>query len=61
MLCSEKEMMNLILSTANNDERIRAVIMNRSRTNHFNFECPYDDDKNVTKYLKNVKYLPRDA
>jgi aminoglycoside 6-adenylyltransferase len=30
---SEKEMMNLILSIANDDERIRAVIMNGSRTN----------------------------
>lgn len=30
---SEKEMMELILSTAKNDERIRAVIMNGSRTN----------------------------
>lgn len=29
--------------------------------NHFEFEYPYDDDKNVTKYLKNVKYLPGDA
>jgi aminoglycoside 6-adenylyltransferase len=30
---SEKEMMDLILSTAENDERIRAVMMNGSRTN----------------------------
>ena len=30
---SEKEMMDLILETAKNDERIRAVYMNGSRTN----------------------------
>jgi aminoglycoside 6-adenylyltransferase len=30
---TEKEMMDLILSVANHDERIRAVIMNGSRTN----------------------------
>ena len=34
--------------------------MNSSRTNHFNFEYPYDDG-NVTAYLKNVKHLPKDA
>ena len=30
---SEQEMLELILSTAENDDRIRAVIMNGSRTN----------------------------
>lgn len=30
---SEKEMMGLILNTAREDERIRAVIMNGSRVN----------------------------
>ncbi|SMO95940.1 aminoglycoside 6-adenylyltransferase [Melghirimyces algeriensis] len=30
---NEKEMMDLILTTAKNDERVRAVIMNGSRTN----------------------------
>ena len=30
---SEKEMMNLIMNTAKNDDRIRAVIMNGSRVN----------------------------
>jgi aminoglycoside 6-adenylyltransferase len=29
--------------------------------NHFEFEYPYDDDKNVTAYLQRIRNLPKDA
>ena len=95
---SEQEILDLIVNTARDDERIRAVIMNGSRVNpnaprdvfqdfdvvylvweslfamydlfrrvavsiadHFGFEYPHADDRNVSAHLVHVRHLPRDA
>ena len=40
---SEKEMLKLIIDTAKNDERVRAAIMNGSRTNQNSPRDPFQD------------------
>ncbi|MEN1937365.1 aminoglycoside 6-adenylyltransferase [Paenibacillus sp. 102] len=56
---SEKEMMSLILSTAREDERIRAVIMNGSRVNpNVKKDCFQDYD--IIYVVKGIKSFTSD-
>jgi aminoglycoside 6-adenylyltransferase len=58
-LRSEKEMMDVILGTAREDERIRAVIMNGSRVNpHVKKDCFQDYD--IVYVVKDVKTFTSD-
>ena len=56
---SEKEMMELILDTAQNDERIRAVVMNGSRTDS---DAPKDNfqDYDIVYVVRDPKPFTRD-
>lgn len=62
---SEKEMMDLILNTAKEDERIRAVILNGSRTNPNAKKDPFQDYdviylvKEVTPFEYNMDWIRR--
>lgn len=62
---SEQDMLNLILETARNDERIRAVIMNGSRVNpHAPRDLFQDFDvvylvTDVAPYRKNLEWIRR--
>jgi len=62
---SEQEILDLILETARNDERIRAVIMNGSRVNpHAPRDLFQDFDvvylvKDVAPYRKNLEWIRR--
>lgn len=55
----EKEMMDLILDTANNDERIRAVIMNGSRTNP-NVKKDIFQDYDIVYIVKDIDSFTSD-
>lgn len=56
---TEKEMMNLILGTAQRDERIRAVIMNGSRVNP-NVKSDIFQDYDIVYIVKNIDSITRD-
>jgi aminoglycoside 6-adenylyltransferase len=56
---NEKEMMDLIVNTANNDERIRAVIMNGSRTNP-NAKKDFFQDYDVVYIVKDIDTFTSD-
>ena len=56
---SEQEMLDLILETARNDERIRAVIMNGSRANPNALRDPFQDFDIV--YLVTETAPPRNS
>jgi len=62
---SEQEMLDLILDTARQDERIRAVIMNGSRANPSAPRDPFQDFdivylvSDMTPYQKNLEWIKR--
>lgn len=62
---SEQEMLDLILDTARQDERIRAVIMNGSRANPSTPRDPFQDFDivylvaDMTPYWKNLEWIKR--
>ncbi len=63
---SEQEMFDLILNTAREDKRIRAVYMNRSRTNPSAPRDIFQDYDIVyvvreTRFLLHVQRLPKDT
>jgi aminoglycoside 6-adenylyltransferase len=59
MMRSDREMMDLIINTANNDERIRAVIMNGSRTNP-NAKKDFFQDYDVVYIVKDINTFTSD-
>lgn len=62
---TEMEMLNLILNTAMNDERIRAVIMNGSRANPNAKRDPFQDFDivyyvtDITPFVHNLEWIKR--
>lgn len=56
---SEKEMMDLIMDTAKKDERIRAVIMNGSRTNP-NARKDFFQDYDIVYIVRDVQSFTKD-
>lgn len=50
---------NIWQSLFNMCDLFRKIAINVA--NHFEFEYPYDDDKNVTAYLKHIKNLSKNA
>lgn len=56
---SEKEMMDLIIDTAKEDERIRAVIMNGSRTNP-NARKDFFQDYDIVYIVRDVQSFTKD-